>query len=300
MSSKPIVIFDTSAINRAVERRETAEPIIAGLKSGFWLRVTGTNVEEIVATEAREQRELLLNMCQKLMTAGEIIKPFHWIIESMILAFERGSFEWRRVPIRALAYEREVAFREIINDALSKEEQEEADRLEDSFEKVYSDARPSFDRIFENEPDSRPSSVADLVSRFKVKGGAFWSFGIGLFEKKAGRSPDEETIRRFVNLCPPFHTLLLALCVAQYHRCIATKEEREKLEKKRAKRNDLFSAVYLPFCDEFISDDRDQLRCLREVVSLGSLNTKVLWYNQLDERLSGKLGTLASKGIAKS
>jgi hypothetical protein len=85
---------------------------------------------------------------------------------------------------------------------------------------VFTDARPHFEELFGTGKESRPSSVADLVGWLQGARGAFWNFGQGLYERVAKRKPDEDTIRRFIAECPPFHALLLATCVAQYDRAI--------------------------------------------------------------------------------
>ena len=87
-----------------------------------------------------------------------------------------------------------------------------------------------------------------------------------LYAAKAENVPDEDTIRRLVDTCPPFRALLMAVFVGEHDRCVRSLTEAER--KSLASRNDLFMSVYLPYCDEFISDDRDQIRCLKEVVSL--------------------------------
>jgi hypothetical protein len=106
-----------------------------------------------------------------------------------------------------------------------------------------------------------------------------------LYERPASRRPDEETIRRLVDSCPPFHALLVALCVAQYDRCIRELRQIEPF----AGRNDLFMSAYLPYCDEFVSDDREQQRCLREVASLARLSVRVSWFREFRDRLSVNL-----------
>jgi hypothetical protein len=288
MTSKPIAIFDTSAINRFAEpnRAATNHPLIAGLKAGFWLRITATNVDEVIATETGAIRERLLNVCQELAGAGEVIQPFHVIIERHISEFEkRGSaYDWGRVDIRAPEYERGFNY---IDDELSKAQREHAAEVAVQFEQIYVDARPAFDELFHRSPGQRPSSAADLVKALQVPGGSFWAMAIKLYAAKAKSAPDEDTIRRFVDACPPFRALLMAYLVAQHDRCDRTLTDAE--QKKLAKRNDLFMSAFLPYCDGFISDDRDQIRCLREVVSLSNLKTNVIWYGQLGERLAGKL-----------
>lgn len=120
------------------------------------------------------------------------------------------------------------------------------------------------------------------MKRLQGPGGAFWGFGQGLYERVAKGRPNEETIRRFVADCPPFHALLMAICVAQYD--LAIREEDGK--KPSSHRNDLFMAVYLPYCDQFVSDDRGQQTRLREIVSLCNLTTRVRWYREFRDSFS--------------
>ncbi len=63
--------------------------------------------------------------------------------------------------------------------------------------------------------------------------------------------------------------------VAEYERTI-----REDEAPAFAGRNDLFMAVYLPYCDEFISNDHLQQKALREVVSIAQLQTSVRWHKE--------------------
>lgn len=279
MSDRKRLIFDTTGINRFAEDTKSAAPLIAGLTSGYIVRVTATNVEESIATDSPEKRDRLLEVCKKLTKGegGEIIRPFHWITEELIVRFEKnGAVNWEATPLRLQAYEREVALREFIDDEVSAQERAHAANVKASFEAVFTEARPHFEELFRSGRETRPTSVADLVSRLQMPGGAFWNFGQGLYERVAKRCPDEGTIRRFVAECPPFHALLLAICVAQYD--LAIREEDGT--KPSSHRNDLFMAVYLPYCDEFVSDDRGQQIRLREVVSLCKLTTRVRWHRE--------------------
>ncbi len=279
MADRKRLIFDTTGINRFAEDRKSVDPLIAGLTSGYIVRVTATNVEESIATENPEKRNRLLEVCKELIKGegGEIIRPFHWITEELIAQFEKnGTVNWQAIALRLPAYEREIALREVVDDEISAQERTHAANVKATFEAVFTDARPHFEELFRTGRDSRPSSFADLVSRLQGPGCAFWNFGQGLYERVAKRRPDESTIRRFVAECPPFHALLLAICVAQYD--LAIREEDGT--KPSSHRNDLFMAVYLPYCDEFVSDDRGQQTRLREVVSLCKLTTRVRWYRE--------------------
>ena len=83
--------------------------------SGYALRVTATKVEEWVATEDAQKRDRLLEVCRELTgDGGEIIRPFHWIIEGLVTKFERWA-TWT-------GKEREVAMCEITNGEMSAQE----------------------------------------------------------------------------------------------------------------------------------------------------------------------------------
>jgi len=279
MADRKRLIFDTTGINRLAEDRKVADPLIAGLTSGYTVRVTATNVEESIATKNAEKRDRLLRVCKELIKGerGEIIHPFHWITEELIARFEKnGTVNWEAIPLRLPAYEREVALREVTDDEVSAQERAHAANVKATFEAIFTDARPHFEELFRTGSESRPSSVAELVSRLQGAGGAFWSFGQRLYERVGKRRPDEATIRGFVAECPPFRALLLAICVAQYDLVI----REDYGTKPSSHRNDLFMAVYLPYCDEFVSDDRGQQVRLREVVSLCNLATRVRWYRE--------------------
>jgi hypothetical protein len=60
MTDKKRLIFDTTGINRFAEDRKSADPLIAGLTSGYIVRVTATNVEESIATDNAGKRNRLL------------------------------------------------------------------------------------------------------------------------------------------------------------------------------------------------------------------------------------------------
>jgi hypothetical protein len=58
-------------------------------------------------------------------------------------------------------------------------------------------------------------------------------------------------------------------------------------EKFRAGGNDLFMSIYLPYCDKFVTAERngEQEKCLREVVLLAGLTTEVSSYDSFCKSL---------------
>ena len=74
-SSKPKIIFDTSAIN-ALDADPTCSALTAALQAGFYVRLAETNVEELAATTDARARHKLLDRAQTLLSAGECILPY--------------------------------------------------------------------------------------------------------------------------------------------------------------------------------------------------------------------------------
>lgn len=62
----PIVTFDTTAHNRLVDDGPLSEPVLAGLKSGFFFRFAGLTIDEMVATPDPAKRAALFTSCARL------------------------------------------------------------------------------------------------------------------------------------------------------------------------------------------------------------------------------------------
>jgi hypothetical protein len=285
MAKKPCVTFDTSALNQLADDKGSAS-LIAGLTSGFTVRLTGTNVEEIAATPFADRRQKLLGLCRRLLSAGDCIQPYHLVVETLITNFSKAPpFDWKSISTRFPEYESEIARQEIINNQLAKEQKDHARRSQNKFVKIFEDARPRFDDLYQGGDETRPPTFCELLTRLQVEGGAFWGLGISFYERVTKNRPSEQTIRKFIDECPPFRALILAQCVAQYERCIKDPTTGRSL---RAGRNDLYMSVYLPYCHQFITADPRQQRCLTEVASAGNLGVEVRSYE--DFRNSFSLG----------
>lgn len=281
---KQALSFDTSGINRLIDPRVEPAVTLAAIQSAFHPRLTGTSIDEIIGDPEPLRRTRQLDVCKTLMRDGDVLLPFHELLRSHIVAFEGDrAQDWRTVPFEASDYRREIALREITTDALSEEQLQHAVRTAEEFEAIYADARPHFDAIFERYPDRERPSVEDVLEAFQQPEGSFWAMAARLYERACDHRTDEGVMRKFVDLCPPFRTILYAMVLAQHDRVIAEKTDRERA--KLAGRVDVFSATFLPYCAIFVSDDRDQQRFLRKVVELSGLPTEVLWFNSFLDRI---------------
>jgi len=276
MGHKPILIFDTSSINRLADEPDS-DALIAAFRSGFYTKFTFTNVLEIVATTCGERRGKLLGVCKQLLCSGECIDPQKEIIRKLVVRFgEQEPFDWREVDIRFRSAENEIARRDNFSDELAEKEREDARACEKVFNKIYDDDKPAFDKLYAAGTDKAPANVAEWVAQSRITGGPFWTFARKLYEYVAKKPADEPTVRRFVVECPPFHAWMVALCAAQYDRCMRL----VSATSLRSGRNDTIMSVCLPYCDQLVSADPRQSACYREIVSICGLSASVRLYEE--------------------
>jgi hypothetical protein len=282
MRGRKVLSFDTSGINALRGDSESAS-LMAGVKTGFHTRLNATNVDEVIATSEEAERTALLDVCQQLLGGGDCIQPYHWILEILISDYERhGKSSWKSLDIRARDYEQEILSREVAH-ALSQEQRTFAKQAQKQFVDLFGDPRPEFEKLFA-AGTGRPSSFRELVTVLQVTGGAFWSYAAVLYERVAGHKPAEDKLRDFVADCPPFHALVLAIVMAQYERSV---RDLKVGASYRAERLDLYAAVYLPYCDQFITADERQERCLREIAAVAGLGVAIRSYKDFRKETIG-------------
>jgi hypothetical protein len=90
------------------------------------------------------------------------------------------------------------------------------------------------------------------------------------------------TVQHFIDNCLPFRALLCACLMSWYNTSL---RDGSKSEKFAAGRNDLFMAVYLPYCDVFVTRDTEQESCLRELTKYIGIDTEVLAFDEFKDNL---------------
>jgi hypothetical protein len=288
MGKRLIWTPDTSGINRLADDPYSDE-LIAGLRSGFFVRVTFTSIGEVIANKDSDRRRKLLRVCKLLLSAGDCIDPQHEILKKMVATFDASSsFDWRNIRVDFPEAQVELARRENFSDEEAAQEREENEKLKAQFARVYEDAKPHFDRLFSSGAASPPRNVADLVFRFQIPGGAFWTLASRLYARVGKKSPDEALIRRFVAECDPFRALMVALNAAQYDLCLRPERVGPSYNSGR---NDTLMAICLPYCDEFVTSDDGQIACYRTVASVAGLDVTVRSYDEFRSGFSVIGGT---------
>lgn len=271
MDTRPIWMPDTSTVNALADDRDR-EALIAGLRSGYFVRFPFTTVSEVVATTSGARRKHLLRVCRRLLlSAGDCIEPHGEIIKAMVARFEKSQpLDLTHVDPRMEEAENEILRAENFDDELATMEREEGRAHNKVFVGVYSDAKAAFDELA-TSGIKMPCDVAELVSQLQ-QGGAFWTLARNLYERVATIPADDATIKRFYADCEPFRALMIAIFAAQFDRCIRPSTEGPSL---KSGRNDTFMATCLPYCDQFVTNDAGQFACYREVVFLAGLDVTV-------------------------
>src|SRR5215467_5664391 len=96
---KRILIFDAGAINNLTDDPNAPE-LIAKIQRTFRVRITSSNLEEIMGAPTSARRHQLTAVCRELLTVGQCILPFHEIIIALANRFKsHPAFNWRFVPI---------------------------------------------------------------------------------------------------------------------------------------------------------------------------------------------------------
>ena len=275
------LIFDTSAVNALADDSQM-DAITRSLRLIYYGVVTETVLAEVIADRDEEERRRLLGVLDKLMHPGTCIKPFQWIIEHQAKAYQQSkvAYDWRKLDVRFYAGEQEIYRQEIVH-KLSEETRTSNKKWDRDFWGMFRAARPAFQKLFETE--ERPSLRA-VTEHLMSGGGAYLSIGAGLIERATKVRPPESEVRDLIDRCEPLKALLVALCFSQYDICI---RDPRKPSLGKAGRYDMFSAVYLPYCREFVTNDPGQWKALTAVAELMNREMPILMYDEFRAGLIG-------------
>jgi hypothetical protein len=281
MTLKPRVGLDTSALNRLV-KDSAPEPIIAGILAGFDVVLPTMSYEEVLSTRNEELRIKLHNICRRLLTSGICIMPPHWVIDKHVKTFHGNpqGYDWRQVPVRASVIEEEIHRSEFVFDAVLVEQQAtELRRLQDEFESFFQRSTVSA---------GTPKSFADWLALSKQTGGSLWNTTRLLYEGAFGPTsaidkavnlaspPEDSTLNTFITACPPVTAVVYALELTLFDRSVRPLNE----PSFKAGRNDQLMSVYLPYCDQFLTDDRGQHKSLTEVAEKAGVSVQVRLFDE--------------------
>ena len=279
----PIITFDTSAHNRLVDDGALSQPVIAGIRAGFFFRFAGLSIEELISTSDRIKRAALFASCASLQSdASDSLYPQNELIRLLVVQhFKNAStFNWTAVDVRAWEYEDAIRRRYFITDEqLAADQRRELKNRQKNYKQVFSNLRPELRKVFDAHREPPPTTLREAVSRLQnADKSLIHSMGKLLYDRGTGTDASLATVKQFIEVCPPFRALIYAMIMSWYDLGV---RDRHVGEKFRAGGNDLFMSIYLPYCDKFVTAEKngEQEKCLREIAFLTGLKTEILSYD---------------------
>jgi hypothetical protein len=281
-AGRSVLTFDTSVHNRLVDDGELSEVIYAVLKTGYFVRLAGLAIEELMATPDQAARTALLRGLGRLRYGPhDCLLRNNELLRHLIQANELNAakFDWKTVNVASPEYARRATGQDLIaDDQLSSEQRTHLMEQKKVFEKPFSDLRPKLDEILNRHGAAHPFTFREVLPQIQPEGGLVWGIANGLYKSGGGSSFSETAIHDFMDRCPPFRAAVYCLLLAWYDRSLGDRHNRKKFQ---AGRIDLFMAVYLPYCDQFITAEQrgERERSLREVAFAADIDTPVRSYD---------------------
>lgn len=282
IQNRPVIMLDTSAHNRLLKDGPESEAIYAAFKTGYYVRLAGISIEELMSTSKKPTRIALLQSAGRLLQGpSDCLHAHNEILRLLIAAYDTDphGFRWQAVNVTAPEYGVELSERKFSSDdSLAAEQWQHMKEVKAEFEMIWATLRPKLEEIFQRHGEPRPFSFEEVLPHAIGDSGLIWGIAKGLYDKVARTSATDESIRDFVNNCPPFRCVVYAFLMTWYDRSLRALPDGQKFH---AGRNDQFAAVYLPYTDLFLTAEVEceQERCLSEIARLAYPQTKVLSYD---------------------
>ena len=256
---------------------------MARIKAGFFFRFAGLSIEELTSTPDRIKRAALFDSCARLQSgATDCLYPQNELIRLLVVQHFKNpsSFDWTAVDVRAWEYEDAIRRRYFITDEqLASDQRRELKSRQKNYKQMFSNRRPGLRKVFDAHREAPPVTLREAVFRLQdTDKSLIWSMGKLLYDRGAGTDASVATVKQFTEACAPFRALIYAMIMSWYDLGVRDPHVGEKF---RAGGIDLFMSIYLPYCNKFVTAERngEQEKCLREVVLLAGLTTEVLSYD---------------------
>lgn len=285
-----VVCFDTSALNQLMDDLES-DRLTAILLRDFDVWVTAINIIEIGKTTSPERREQLRAFEKRLAKKFEPLDMPNALAQRVCLAFHNQDKDitvtlgeanrqfWAAMSVpNSVDEQGRLALKQWVN------------ALESAAARVGALVRPELDRIFAGNPAERPKTPKQLL---RIYMGLRWMVRYGvtaeIYKRATGYVLPLSQLDSFLTAKPSIWPLLFGAEAYSFYYKIVW--ESGNGSRNRANKLDLWSAVYLPFCDVFVTHDTKkggQLRALRllNVFNSRRPRTHVVHWPKFREALS--------------
>lgn len=243
---------------------------------------TALAISELAATPDPERRQALVRLVKAV--AGDN-RPLATPNQLMILACQGYA---RRDPTLTLCggEEAEGAWVALNDPALLDAE---AQRMAWEFNKEREGVFRSFNeglrsdlQALFNDGVARPRSMGALIRHYNRDDDFLYDAVKPLYERAVGKALPPNELRPLLNSLPLWPMFLMSYACAIYQRAV---REQGFGHKRNPGNLDLWSAVYLPLCDTFITNDRWQRRALRVINRGRDRPTRIVSYREWRKRL---------------
>jgi hypothetical protein len=267
-----------------------SEEQLATIRAQRYVQITGLAFDEMVAAEDLLLRDALLSYAARLTEDehSNTLMPPDELIRTLILAHYENPwmYDWGQHDVSAPPYHDELRKRELVsNNQISAEVREDNRARQKRFRTNLTSLRPSYDKVFAERGVPRPLTYSESLRDMQSRPQRFdTSQAMLYYDRAAGTKLSRYRAAEFVSVCDPFRAYLHAYHMGRYDLALRDQHHGERFQSGR---NDLHMAVYLPYCDEFVTDEKhgEQARCLREVVAETGLRTNILTFDEFYEGL---------------
>lgn len=286
-----IYCFDTSALN-ALHRDPDCEALTAGLLATNTLQISALNVDEVCATSNASTACSLLRLLGRILGDRAPWKAPNALLQELTLAYVRKE---TRVLL-SVGADSAPAYRAVLSGDLGLTEDFRAfirrwhgdsERL---FEGVFEKARPAFWKLFKEGKAKRPHSRSALIRHYCRDDKFILRYVGPIYKRQVGTDLTPTGLRELFAAVPSWVLYLGGWALSVYERDIqATAYGAGRKGKSRKKPGplDLQCAIYLPYCDRFVTRDVNQRRALRilNVFNPRRPRTEIISYDGLKSRL---------------
>jgi hypothetical protein len=268
-------ILDTSAWNAFIDDQE--QDSIIEILSAKVVIPTALAISEVAAVPEHERRYALLRLIKKV---GRDMRPLEMPNQLMIRACQGYA---RRDATLTLNDQGEMwaALNDpsLIDDEAQRLAREFNQERENSFRHMNEHLRKDLQILFRNGTN-RPRSMSALIRHYNKNDDFIYEIVNGIYERAVGKPLPRNELRPLLNSIPQWSMFLIGYVCAIYQRAV---KEQGFSYKRNPGNLDLWSAIYLPSCDTFITNDTRQRRALKIINKSNNHPSQIISYSKWRE-----------------
>lgn len=278
-----IYCFDTSAINSLHDDVER-ENIVQGLLATNRTYVTALNIIEACGTESQDRRRSLISLLRKLSGRYRPLAFPNKILQTFAIAHAKGDDQ----AVITITKQQDgiwVALNKPfeVDEGIRQEAFKWKSEIEKHFRAAHRKARKPFEKLFKTGSSPRIRKVSTLIRYYMENPEFLYHNVVGpIYMRSTAVELPFVSSREFLSNMPTWQLFLIGWAHAIFNQAI---KENGYSPKKNPGSIDLWCAVYLCFCDFFITNDRAQHQALRLVNTFNPRKTRIFSYQNFRKRL---------------